>query len=42
MEAVLLGKRLAKRSIDFIGFQRDLFISIAMTLAVLLARPTPT
>ena len=42
METVLLGERFAKLSIDFIGFQGNLVISIAMTLAVLLARPTPT
>jgi hypothetical protein len=42
METVLLGERLSKLTIDFIGFQGDLVISIAMTLAVLLPRPTPT
>jgi hypothetical protein len=37
METVLLGERLAKLSIDFMGFQRDLPVPITVALAVLLA-----
>ena len=37
MKTVLLGERLAKLSIEFMGFQRNLLVPITVTLAVRLA-----